>query len=351
MFCRVSQADHADRLRPSLETPCKPSTTNNVLEPFLLERWLLPKVWGGRALQDKLGIPLPGADAADAQPIGEAWELFDRPDGSSKLRGTETRLADLMRSDAEAIVGRGVRLGYGGTFPLMLKFLDAHRGLSLQVHPSDRDAKGDMGKNECCLILHARDDARIVHGVKPGVDRDEFLAKWETAEVESMLYSFAPEVGDLIHIPPGTPHSLGPGVVAFEVQENSDQTYRFYDWGRGRETHADRARDVVNLVANERPPVKRSTSLPDGGELLLATEHFVVRRYELARRIELATSGRYLTLTVLNGSGRLQWASGANESSLAVGKCDTVLVPACVSMVAVEPDGEIDFVACDPGTR
>lgn len=336
-----------------METPCKPSTTNNVLEPFLLERRLLPKVWGGRALQDHLGIPLPPAAKAGAaaEPIGEAWELYDRPDGSSKLRDCETTLADLMKSDPEAIVGRGVALGHDGSFPLMLKFLDAHDGLSLQVHPSDREAKGDLGKNECCLILHADENARIVHGVRPDVDRDEFLAKWETSEVESMLYSFAPEAGDLIHIPPGTPHGIGPGVVAFEVQENSDQTYRFYDWGRGRETHSENARDVVNMVRNERPPVKRSTSLPDGGELLLATEHFVVRRYELARRIELATYGRYLTLTVLNGRGRLQWASGANESSLAVSKCDTVLVPACVSMVAVEPDGEIDFVACDPGTR
>ncbi|MFT4841165.1 MAG: mannose-6-phosphate isomerase [Candidatus Azotimanducaceae bacterium] len=356
-----------------LETPCKLNTTNNVLDPFLLERRLLPKIWGGSALQDELGIVVDGAEVfgtteqQSGQPvpigdqplpigdqplaIGESWELFDRPDGSSKLRGTEMTLADLLRKDPEAIVGRGVRLGHNGTFPLLLKFLDAHQGLSLQVHPDDRQAKGDMGKNECCLILAVGDDARIVHGVVPGVDRDDFLAKWETPAVEPMLYSFAPKVGDLVHIPPGTPHSIGPGVVAFEVQQNSDQTYRFYDWGRGRATHAAEARDVVNLVANERPPIQRSTSLPDGGELLIATEHFVVRRYELARRIELATYGRYLTLTVLNGGGRLQWANGANESSLVLKKCDTVVVPACVSMVAVEPDGAIDFVACDPGTR
>lgn len=347
-----------------LETPCKLNITNNVLEPFLVERRLLPKVWGGSALQDELGMVVKGADlfgATEEQaaafasgktvPIGESWELFDRPDGSSKLRGTETTLADLLRSDPEAVLGRGVRLGHNGTFPLLLKFLDAHQGLSLQVHPDDRQAKGDMGKDECCVILGVGDDARIVHGVVPGTDREEFLAKWETADVEPMLYSFAPQVGDLVHIPPGTPHSIGPGVVAFEIQENSDQTYRFYDWGRGRETHADEARNVVSMVVNERPPVQRSTSLPDGGELLIATEHFVVRRYELARRIELATQGRYLTLTVLNGGGRLQWANGANESSLVLKKCDTVVVPACVSMVAVEPDGSIDFVACDPGTR
>ncbi|MCK5942562.1 MAG: hypothetical protein KAI24_11365, partial [Planctomycetes bacterium] len=203
----------------------------------------------------------------------------------------------------------------------------------------------------CCLILSATDDARVVHGVKQGVDRDEFLAKWQTAEVESMLYSFRPEAGDLVHIPPGTPHSIGPGVVAFEVQENSDQTSRFYDWGRGRETHVDDARTVVNMVVNDRPPVHRSTSLPDGGELLLATEHFVVRRYEVAHRVELPTHSRYLTVTCLGGRGRLQWGHGRDEGSLAIGRADTALVPASTPMVAVEPDGPIDFVVCDPGAR
>jgi mannose-6-phosphate isomerase len=329
-----------------------------VLEPFLLERLLLPKVWGGSALQDELGIALssgevvsePGRKLGEPLAIGESWELFDRPEGSSKLRGTEMTLADLLRQDSDAVVGKGVQLGHNGAFPVMLKFLDAKQGSSLQVHPDDRQARGDMGKDECSLVLAARDDARIVHGVVPGTDRDEFFAKWETSAVEPMLYSFAPKVGDLVHVSPGTPHSIGPGLVVFEVQENSDQTYRINDWGRGRSTQVAEAREVAKLVVNDRPPVQRSTSLPDGGELLIATGHFVVRRYELARRIELATFGRYLTLTVLDGGGRLQWTNGANESSLVLKKCDTVVVPACVSMVAVEPDGAIDFVACDPGT-
>lgn len=330
-----------------LETPCKPITIPQVLEPFLLERRLLPKVWGGRALQDRLGIAMPAGD----EPIGESWELFDRPDGSSGIRGAAMTLGELVRQHPEQLVGRGVRLGHGGSFPLMLKFLDAHDGLSLQVHPDDRQARGDMGKNECCLILDAADNARIVHGVRAGVDREEFLAKWQTPEVEPMLYSFCPEVGDLVHVPPGTPHGIGPGVLAFEVQENSDQTYRFYDWGRGRETHADDARGVVNMVINEHPPVQRSTSLPDGGELLLATEHFVVRRYEVAHRVELKTHARYLTVTCLSGGGRLQWGHGSSEGSLKLGTADTALVPACTPMVAIEPDGPIDFVVCDPGAR
>ena len=323
------------------------STETNVLVPFLLDRRLIPKVWGGRELQDRLGIPL-SADGSEM--IGEAWELFDRPDGSSMVRGTETSLADLVRQNPEELVGRGVPLGHGGSFPLMLKFLDARQSLSMQVHPSDSQAQGDSGKDECCLILHAGANASMVHGVRPGVGRAELLDTWDTPEVESMLYAFTPQVGDVIHIPPGTPHSIGPGVVAFEVQENSDLTYRFYDWGRGRETHAEDARDVVNMVVNERPPVHDSTSLPDGGELLLATDHFVVRRYALERRVELSTHERFLTVTVLDGKGRLNWSSGSNEGSLELDKNDTALVPAGISMVAVEPDGQMDFVVCDPGT-
>ena len=326
-----------------------------MLSPFLLERLLLPKVWGGRALETELGIPLPAKD----EPIGESWELFDRPEGSSQVRGRDETLGDLVRRCPEEIVGRGVPLGHDGRFPLMLKFLDARQALSLQVHPDDGAAVADLGKNECCVVLARDEDARFVHGVREGVDRDEFLACWDTPAVESMLYSFRPEVGDVVHVPPGTPHGMGPGVVAFEVQENSDLTYRFYDWGRGRETHADAARDVLRMVVNDRPPVQRSTCLPDGGELLIATEHFVVRRYDVDRRIELATFGRFLTVTVFGGGGRLQWSDGRDEGSLSLARNDTALIPASLARIAIEPAvvaGEagrrhIDVVVCEPGAR
>ena len=335
------------------------TSRDNVFEPFLLERRLLPKVWGGTSLRDKLGIDFDaallfdseGTDSGNVGPIGESWELFDRPEGASRLRGSEMTISRLMEIDPDALVGPGVKLGHNGSFPLMLKFLDAQHALSLQVHPDDKQAHGDMGKNECCLILHAGADARMVHGIVPGIDLTEIWDKWETADVEPLLYSFQPKVGDMVHIPPGTPHSIGPNVVVLEVQENSDQTYRFYDWGRGRETHANEARDVVSLIANERPPVQRSTSLSDGGELLIVTKHFVVRRYGLAEAMEFASNGRYLTFTVLGGGGRLHWQVGADEKSLVLHKSDTVVVPACVSKVRVEPDGQVDLVVCDPGTQ
>src|SRR5262245_32639897 len=100
-----------------------------LLEPFLLERITLPKVWGGRALADVLGIALPPGVA-----IGETWELYDRAEGSSRLRGSTATLADLVRENGAALVGAGVPLAYGGRFPLLLKFLDARDRLSVQVH-------------------------------------------------------------------------------------------------------------------------------------------------------------------------------------------------------------------------
>ena len=238
-------------------------------------------------------------------------------------------------------------MGYGGSFPLTLKFLDAREACSLQVHPSNETARGDLGKDECCLVLATGDDARFVHGFRPGVDLEQLFERWTTDGVESMLYSFRPERGQLIHVPPGTVHAMGPGVVAFEVQQNSDQTYRIYDWGRGRETDPEAARAVVQNVVNEECPARGSTSLADGGELMLVTEHFAVRRYDVAHRVELPTNGRFLTVTCLSGGGRLHWSGG---KSLPLGQAATALVPASTPMVAVEPNERIDVVVCSPGS-
>jgi mannose-6-phosphate isomerase len=321
----------------------------SVISPCLLERRLVPKVWGGRAFERLFGIDLPAGET-----IGESWELFDRPDGSSRLRGSAHTLADLVAQAPEAVVGRGVALGSGGRFPLMLKFLDARAGLSLQVHPDDTQAqdRGDGGKNECCLVLEAGPQARIVRGVKPGVLRAEFVAKMGTSAVEGLVQSFAPKVGDLIHIPPGTVHGIGPDVVVFEVQQNSDLTYRFYDWGRGREVHLQDAETVLDVERGHREvrPVVESKPLPDGGRLLIATEHFAVRRYAVERTLQLATGARYATVTVLGGRGALSWRQGGADGRLPMVPGDTVLVPACIDAFVVEPEGPLDVVVCDPGT-
>jgi mannose-6-phosphate isomerase len=324
------------------------------LEPFLLERIALPKLWGGRSLAQVPGFALPpGAD------IGETWELYDRPEGSSRLRGRTTTIADLMRDHARELVGAGVPLAHGGRFPLLLKFLDAREALSVQVHPDDRQAAADDdgGKNEAWTVLKAGPDARITLGFQPGVDRRQFEAAVGTEDLTRLLWSFRPEVGDTVHIPPGTVHAIGPDVVVFEVQQNSDLTYRLHDWGRGRELHLEKAVAVANVAPGDTVPRERPIvapiALPDGGTQLLATATFRMRRFALRQRLDVQPAGRYVTVTVIAGSGTLSWPGARAHGTLALATGDTALVPACTPTFALLPNehlnDHLNVILCDPG--
>lgn len=319
------------------------------LEPFLLERITLPKVWGGRALTKVLGIPLP-PDVA----VGETWELYHRAEGSSRLRGRTATIDDLMRDHAEALVGKGVGLAHGGRFPLMLKFLDAHDRLSVQVHADDEQAKADddSGKNECSVVLAAGPKARIIRGFRAGVTRAEFLAKGATDDVLGLLHEFAPQIGDTIHFPPGTVHAIGPDVVVFEVQQNSDLTYRIHDFGRGRELHLAKAFAVTKVEPTPSPrPVVTPVPFADGGTQLVATPDFRVRRFSLRQRHEIRPGGRFVTVTVIAGSGTLWWPGERVHGTLAMVAGDTAVVPACCAKFALIPDEHLNAILCDPGTR
>lgn len=321
------------------------------LKPMLFDRKLLPKVWGGRALESVMGMRLPVGES-----IGETWELFDRPDGSSVVRGGTTTLADLMHSDREALLGRGVAAGHGGRFPLLLKFIDARDALSVQVHPDDEQARAekDGGKDEAWLVLHSGPTARIIRGFRPGVQREQFAAVAHTQAVEQLLWAFRPEPGDCVHVPPGTVHAIGPDVVVFEVQQNSDVTYRLYDWGRSREVHVQKAIAVTSMeprpVRADRP-VTSARCLDDGGVELVATPSFRLRRYALQRPFTLPTDGTFATITVLAGRGMLGWRSGGDDAPIHLAPGDTVLVPGCLEGVFLSPIGRLDLAVAGPGGR
>jgi mannose-6-phosphate isomerase len=319
------------------------------LEPFLLERIALPKVWGGRMLAKALGIALP----PDVD-VGETWELYDRPEGSSRLRGRTTTIADLMAKASEPLLGEGVPAAHGRRFPLMLKFLDARDALSVQVHPDDAlaAADDDSGKNEACVVLHAGPGARFIRGLRPGVERARFLAAVGTPQLEELLWSFRPEVGDTIHIPPGTIHAIGPGLVVFEVQQNSDLTYRIHDWGRGRAVHVQKAAAAADAQPTPSArPVVSPTPLADGGAELVATRDFRVRRYALKQRFELRPDGRFCTVTCVAGGGTLWWPAERVDGTLALATGDTALVPACCPRFDLIPNESMNVLVCDPGVR
>ena len=315
------------------------------LVPALLERKILPKVWGGRGLERVLGLPLPAGEA-----VGETWELYDRPDGSSRLHGSEATLADLLREHGEALLGRGVRKGHGGCFPLLIKYIDAADRLSVQVHPDDAQAReqDDSGKTEAWVVLHAGPNARIVRGLQPGVTRTQFEAVAHTAAVEPLLHAFTPRTGDAVFVPHGTVHAIGPDVVLYEIQQNSDLTYRIYDWGRPRETHLQQA---LRAMLFDQPPAATVTPEPiaGGGEWLIRHELFRVRRLPIEAPAVLGTEGICKILTVTKGRGTLGWRSGGRHEPLHLRPGDTVLIPAATGSVFLSPVGPLTVLWADPG--
>jgi mannose-6-phosphate isomerase len=308
------------------------------LKPCILERKILPKVWGGRALQTTLGLELPVDEA-----IGETWEVYDRPDGSSEIRDSRVTLRELMLQDSVGVLGRGVRPARGGYFPLILKYIDAADNLSVQVHPDDDKAPDDDGgKSEAWVVLGKSDGGRIVCGLKPGVTREQFAAVAHESEVEDLLRSIEPEVGDAIFVPAGTVHSIGPGVVVFEVQQNSDVTYRLYDWGRPRETHVEAALDCLRVDSN--PGVETGD-----GEWLFRNPFFTTRRMTILSPANLGTEGTFKTVSVIEGQATLGWHSGGQEAPLLLRCGDTALVPAATEVTFISPIGKLTVLVCGPG--
>lgn len=317
------------------------------LKPCVLERKILTKVWGGRALEATLGISLPAGEM-----VGETWELYDRPEGSSGIKGTDLTLRDLMERSASALLGRSVPTP-GGYFPILIKYIDASDALSVQVHPEQEQAleEGDNAKSEAWVVLGAGENARVIRGLRPGVTGEQFAGAARSERVAELLWAFQPQVDDVISIPAGTVHALGPDVVVFEIQQNSDVTYRIHDWGRPREIHVDKALRAIRADAGSgsAKPTVEPEPIGEGGAWLLREEHFRVRRFEATRVATLGTEGTYKVLNVLRGQGTLGWRSGGKDPPLRIQSGDTVLVPASADAVFLSPIGGLCFLWSDGG--
>lgn len=303
--------------------------------PVLLERKLVSKPWGGRALQERLGIAIPPGET-----IGESWELFDRKAGSSDIRGGGT-LHELLEADDRGLLGQRIAPTRDRHFPLLLKFIDARERLSVQVHPGDEQARkhDDSGKSEAWIVLHAGPRASIVRGFRAGTTRAQVEAAAHAgAAIEGLLHSFTPKVGDVIPVPHGVVHAIGPDVVVFEVQQNSDLTFRMWDWGRGRELHVHDALEALR-VGDEGPPTAVPTPIDSRGEWLLRTPHFRVRKLRFDNPATIGTEGSYKVMVVVHGMAAIGWRSGGEHPPIPMRTGETLLVPAAVSAIFVSPIG------------
>src|SRR5580658_6221959 len=224
------------------------------------------RLWGGRRLASLLSAPLPGDG-----PIGEAWVLSDRDDHPSRVANGSLKgqtIAQVLEQFPEQAMGKFA--GRFQRFPLLLKFLDAREMLSVQVHPSDANTVGgDEGKTEAWVVLEAGVTSRIYAGLKPGITEVDLRRSLANGTVADEVACFAPKPGDAVFLPPGTVHSLGGGVVVFEVQQNSDVTFRLYDWdrvdtqtGQPRALQVDQALACIDFAEGSVGPVVAVVEMP-----------------------------------------------------------------------------------------
>jgi len=311
------------------------------LYPLRFEPIFQYRLWGGRRLGDWMGRPLPGDD-----PIGEAWVLSDRADHASivsegPLKGCT--LTDLMAGRGDEILGdqhhRRQR------FPLLLKFLDVREMLSVQVHPRDEQhdliPAGDTGKSEAWVVLDAAPQARIYAGLKPGTTEAD-LRGLTRRSADEHLASFRPEPGQAVMIEAGTVHSLGGGVMVFEVQENSDVTFRLYDWGhvdaktgRERDLQIDQALACINLDQGPVGPATEPAGAAPRGPLL-DDPHFQLWRRRCDAPLDVGAEGRARILVCIAGQGRVESRGGA----FGLERGGVMLLPASLGVCGFRPDPE-----------
>ena len=316
------------------------------LYPLRFEPIYQYRLWGGRRLADLLTAPLPGDG-----PIGEAWLLSDRDDHASRvadgpLKGRTIR--QLLEQSPEQLLGR--LAGRFRRFPLLLKFLDASKMVSVQVHPSDRQTEylpaGESGKTEAWVVLEAGPESRIFAGLQPGSTEDVLRGALADKTVADHLAGFTPRPGDAVFLRAGTVHSLGGGVVVFEVQENSDVTFRLYDWdridartGQPRTLQVDQALACFDRAQTAVGPVTPvvETTTPLLRERLFHDEHFSLWRLQGGSPFTVGAVGTPRVLVSLGGKGQLEH----DGAVYAVGKGDVMLLPAVVGTCAYRPNGDV----------
>ena len=287
--------------------------------------------WGGRNLETLLGRTIPDGIVA------ESWEIAAHPNGSSLIAAGTLKGATLQ----EAMVAWGVDLVGSrnaddlaqGRFPLLIKLLDANRWLSVQVHPEDAYARvheGESGKTEMWVVVHAEPGAELIYGFVQGVTREKFAQAIEAGETERYLHRVAVKRGDVIFVPTGAIHALGPGILVAEIQQNSDTTYRIYDWGRPRPLHIQKALDVLDFDLVEPTPLQPTpiATAPIPTEVIGESRYFRTERLKMAAGQSYAgnTDGRTLEIWgVLEGEATLKWSAGEPLTLPAV---SWVLIPA-----------------------
>ena len=334
----------------------KNSKTVYKFRPFLLQSACKEALWGGQKLKEHFG------KQADLDNIAESWECSTHPEGPSTVTTGEHKgmlLTEVLQKYPEYL---GTHPRSKGELPILVKFIDARQKLSVQVHPDDEYAKlyerGQLGKTEMWYVLDAAKDAKLVYGFYHDMDKKKLRHSIENGTVEKYLQKVPVHRDDVFFIEAGTVHAIGAGALIAEIQENSNLTYRLYDYnrrdkqGKLRELHVDKALDVVDLRRSSEPRQPLRVLKYQRGwasELLCRCQYFQVERMLLntescremadfytdknSFQVLLCTSGCGLLL--YGGSGVLQFFKG-----------DCIFVPAGSVPLKIHGSAQMLKVTC-----
>lgn len=312
------------------------------------EEAFFERIWGGRRLRSSLGF-----DAPRDIPLGEAWLISDHPAHESRVSTGPWRgqsLHDLVLSSPEYLLGSCAKPTIHGRFPLLLKILDAAEVLSVQVHPDDAAAvrlgEPDVGKTEMWHVLDSDPGSTLICGLDPAMTPDQFLAAVRSGTIQAFMQSFPALPGTTAFVAAGTVHAIGAGILLAEIQQNSDITYRIFDWdrtdaqGKSRELHLDKAAQVTRFgQAHIGASTPLSFHAADSEVTILgACKYFVNELISLAGTCTRNTHGRSFHM-VMPRDGQMVIAAGDEICTL--DPCRVALIPAGTGKYSITGTGKM----------
>ena len=310
-----------------------------MLYPFFFKPIPKDRLWGGRKLMDFLHKPFQGNE------IGECWEL-------SAVSGDESVVSDgplqgkqlneLIEIYKANLVGKSVYGRFGNDFPILIKYIDAQKDLSVQLHPHDHLAKerhNSFGKNEMWYIMDADPGAQLIAGFSKDTDQKEYQQHLQNGKIEDLLHYETVKSGDTFFIRTGTVHAIGAGILLAEIQQTSDVTYRIFDWnrkdkdGNTRELHTELALDAIDFAKRDNHKVAY-TAEPNQRSLMVDSPYFTTEVIAVQGEMHVQTDqlDSFVVLLAVHGDSEIS----VDDTSYQLPFGSTVLLPACLMGFSIQ---------------
>lgn len=303
---------------------------NNTMYPIKFKSIYFNKVWGGRDFES-FRYNLPQGN------IGESWDVACHENGISIIENGYLKgksLKEVIEAYGTDLLGKNIDLE---KFPLLIKLINTNEKLSVQVHPDDNYAlnnENSLGKTEAWYVIDADKDSDIIVGTK-NCEKSIFEKAIKEGKTAQYLNNVKVKKGDFFIINSGLVHGIGKGVIIAEIQQNSDITYRLYDYGRNRELHVNKALDVINFDLKAENSLGKKEVL-DGyeKELLCINKYFTIEKYIIKNKIlDKSNINKFFIYTCVDGEGTIVWNK---NDKFCINKGDSIFIPATLGEFSIE---------------